>query len=939
MSAHRSVPFVLRLVVAVVAASLVPGGMTHPLASSALASTAATSSTSQVGALAPPGLNLPRGVSWVRQLEGVWEYRLDNGLQVLLYPDESKPTTTVNVTYKVGSRMENYGETGMAHLLEHLMFKGSTHYPKPDRDFSARGFRNNGSTYYDRTNYYSSFKASDDNLRWALSREADAMVHSFIARKDLDTEMTVVRNEYEMGENRPEAVLQKRLLSAMFNWHSYGKEPIGNRSDIENVAIANLQAFYRQYYQPDNAVLVVTGQFDPHRTLGWIVQSFGSIPKPKRAFPPQWTTEPTQDGERQITVRRQGSSQLVMVGYHVPAEASRDGAAVGLAAQILGEGASSRLHKALVETGLASDVFVEDLSLRDSGVVIFGAQVKLGDSLEAVRDRLVDEVEHGLGKLGIGADELTRLKQESDTGIERVLDDPQEFGVALSESIAQGDWRYFFVDRDQVAATRAEQVNAAAARYFRRDNRTLGLFVPEDHPQRAEIPAPLPVADMLSDYQPHDAVTAGESFDPSQENIDARTRRFQVGDLQVALLPKKTRGETVNVASAFLFGDLTSLHDKALVREMTARLVERGSRDFSRQQIIQEMTRLKMNGDLLVFQTTREHLAEAMAFAGTVLRTASFPASEFEQLQREWLTGLQAHLADPSELARDALQQHFDAYPSGDPRHYLSLQERIDAVKAISLDQVKAFYRDFWGTARGNLAVVGDFDPLAIQAGIPQWYGTWKSPATYAPILHDHHEVTPDTRYLDTPDKENAVYRARLSLQLRDDDPNAPALVLANEILGGGSGLHSRLVERVRQKDGLSYGIGSGLVMNGRDDDAYWGVGAISAPQNLNHVADDVQDELKRAWQDGFTPDEIDEARQGLLQARQMARADDGTLAMAWLVNVDLGRTFAFSRQFEDRLKALTPAQVNDAVRRYLDPTRLSIRLAGDASKGAHKLP
>ncbi|MCX8005735.1 MAG: insulinase family protein, partial [Burkholderiaceae bacterium] len=261
---------------------------------------------------------LPPGVTYVTQVEGVQEYRLANGLQVLLFPDPSKPTTTVNVTYRVGSRHENYGETGMAHLLEHLIFKGSRNFPSPDKEFTRRGFRNNGTTWVDRTNYFSTFQASDDNLRWALAWKADAMVNSFIAKKDLDSEMTVVRNEFEMGENDPGRVLFQRTLATMFDWHAYGKPTIGNRSDIENVRIENLRAFYRRYYQPDNATLIVAGRFDPERTLRWIADTFGRIPKPARALPPQWTVEPTQDGERSFFVRRQGNVQIVIAAYRVP---------------------------------------------------------------------------------------------------------------------------------------------------------------------------------------------------------------------------------------------------------------------------------------------------------------------------------------------------------------------------------------------------------------------------------------------------------------------------------------------------------------------------------------------------------------------------------------------------------------------------------------------
>ena len=225
---------------------------------------------------------LPAGMTSVRSVEGVDEYRLANGLQVLLVPDDSKPTTTVNLTYHVGSRHENYGETGMAHLLEHMLFKGTPKNPKAWAEFQKRGLDANGSTWFDRTNYTAVLAVNDDNLKWYIGWLADSMVNSFIARKDLDTEMTVVRNEMERGENSPDRILLQRTMALMYDWHNYGHDTIGARADVENVDIPRLQAFYHQYYQPDNATLIVSGKLDEKRVLSWIAQSFGSIKKPTR---------------------------------------------------------------------------------------------------------------------------------------------------------------------------------------------------------------------------------------------------------------------------------------------------------------------------------------------------------------------------------------------------------------------------------------------------------------------------------------------------------------------------------------------------------------------------------------------------------------------------------------------------------------------------------
>ena len=376
------------------------------------------------------------GLKPVHTVEGISEYVLSNGLKVVLFEDRSKPTATVNTTYLVGSRHENYGETGMAHLLEHLLFKGSRNFPDPDKEFARRGFRMNGSTWLDRTNFFVSFTANDDNMRWALAWSADAMVNSNIAKNDLETEMTVVRNEYEMGENKPVSVMLKRMQSVLFDWHSYGRSTIGARSDIENVPIENLQAFYRKWYQPDNAVLTVSGSFDTKKVLRWIEESFGKIAKPTRTLPHEWTVEPVADGPRYFQIRRPGEMQLVAVGYRVPSGLSDESMSVDAAVQILSDAPRGRLYKALVETGLASQVFGWHLPGKCPGFVLFGAMVKKGEALEPVRTTMIEAIEKGFQKKGVTAQELKVTTADTETAFDRTLSDPEAFAVDLSDYIS-----------------------------------------------------------------------------------------------------------------------------------------------------------------------------------------------------------------------------------------------------------------------------------------------------------------------------------------------------------------------------------------------------------------------------------------------------------------------------------------------------------------------
>jgi zinc protease len=878
-------------------------------------------------------LTLPKGVVLGPSVEGITEYRLPNGLKVLLFPDASKPTVTVNVTYLVGSRHENYGETGMAHLLEHLMFKGTPNNRTITQQFAERGMQFNGTTSLDRTNYYEVFKAGDDNLKWALQMEADRMVHSFIARKDLDSEMTVVRNEYESGENSPGAVLFKRMQSVAYDWHSYGRATIGNRSDIENVGIGNLQAFYHTWYQPDNAVLLVAGKFDPGQTLGFIAQKFGVIPRPTRELPKFWTVEPTQDGERSFSVRRQGDVQIVALGYKVPSALHDDSDVLSFASDILGNGPAARLHKLLVETGKASEVFAFGQTGYAPGLQMFGAVVKKGEPIEPVRALMTAAVEE-FTRNPPTPEEMERVRRNMSNDIEKSLNDPQKVGVALSEVIALGDWRLYFVGRERIATISAEDVARVSGKYLRRDNRVTGYFTPDDAPQRAELPSAPSVETLLKNFKPKAASLVSEDFDPSPENIMKRTRLLTVGGVKLALLTKKNRGEVVSVEFGQHFGDEKNLFGKGAVPALTGAMLMRGSTRYNRIALADEFDKLKITGSPHRFETTRSNLAAALRLVAHVLKEPAFPESEFEQLRQQTLVGIESSRSEPTDVATRALAEHFNIYPRGDVRHETTIEEDLADTRAATLDQVKAFHHDFYGAAPAELAIVGDFDAEAIVPLVEDLFGHWVAPEHVAPVLRRNGDIPPESKVLDTPDKENGFYTARINLDLNVDDADFPALMLANYIFGEG-GLKSRLMDRIRQKDGLSYGGGSQLSPGELDRAGRFGISAIAAPQNLARLDAAVRDELARALKGGFTAAELAGAKSGVLQQRLQNRSEDPILAAGWAGYLYRGKTYEWSRQFEQKLAAVTLAQLNAAFRKAIDPAKLSVVMAGDRQKAA----
>lgn len=889
----------------------------------------------------------PKGVTAKTCVEGICEYTLANGLRVLLFPDASKPTVTVNVTYGVGSMHENYGETGMAHLLEHLVFKGTPRHGDIPGEMKKRGINFNGTTNLDRTNYYGSFPANDDTLDWLLGMEADRMVNSHIAKKDLDSEMTVVRNEMERGENEPGSVFNQRMRAMAYQWHNYGKSTIGNRADVENVPIENLQAFYRQWYQPDNATLIIAGRFDSADVMGKVQNTFGKLKRPTRSLPTAWTIEPTQDGEREITVRRSGDLRLVGLTYHTPAITHADTPALMVLANILSHSPGGRLHKSLVESKLAAAAFAGAGAQRDpASFTLIAVPPKDGDPAK-VEAELLAQAEK-IAATPITVQELADAKQRIANGYELSFNDVNRMGLAMSEYVAAGDWRLYFVLRDAMDKVSVDDVNRVAAKYLIPTNRTLARFVPTDKPVRADISAGPAVSTLVDGYQGRTAVAAGEAFDPSIDNIAARTEIFTIGDsLKVSLLPKKTRGQTVIVDADFRFGDVASIQrhpDHSA--SMAGALLMRGSQTMTREQIDKRFEELKTEASIggsiqsasIGLQSRRNELIDALTLAADILRNPSYPETEFEQARLQSITGIEAARKEPGTAAGIAMAQHFDPWPEGHPLHTQTLDESLANLRALKLDDVRKFHRAFYGTSQGEISIVGDFDPATIKPLLQKLFIDWKAGIAYQPIDTRYTAVASERRSFETPDKSNAVYLARFNLPLNDDDADYPALVVANHVFGGG-GLKSRLFDRVRQKDGLSYGIGSGLSADssrsGKDNAGSFSIQGIAAPQNMPKLEAAVREELERFVRDGITAQELSDAISGLLTAREQSRASDG--AIAGMLNSDqyLGRKMLRRAEFDAKLKALTLADVNAAIARHFKPAMLSVYTAGDFANAA----
>ncbi len=886
---------------------------------------------------------LPKGVEKITSVEGITEYQLDNGLQVLMFPDISQETITVNITYLVGSKHENYGETGMAHLLEHLLFKGTPNHPDIPKELTDHGSEPNGTTWTDRTNYFATFSATDENLNWALDLEADRMINSFIAKKDLDSEMTVVRNELENGENSPFRVLLQRMMAVSFDWHNYGKSTIGVISDLENVDIKNLQAFYRKYYQPDNATLVVAGKIDEEKTLKLINKYFGKIKRPERKIQALYTQEPIQDGERQVTIRRPGDVQLVAAMYRIPAGTHEDYAAVGILTDILADPKSGRLHKDVVKNKLAASTFGFPFQWAEPGIVTFMGQVAKDKDIKATQTAFLKTLEN-IKDAPITQDEVARAKAKFTKNFELGFNSSEGIAKNLSEWVGMGDWRMIFLNRDRMEKVTLEDVQKAAQEYLVNDNRTLGLFLPEKNPNRADSIVRLTQAEvkaMVKGYKGREQVAQGEVFDPSHDNIDQRTQRDTLKNgAKVVYLPKKTRGESVNMTIALDFGSIKDLQFKAVIGSLTGSMLNRGSKKYNRQELQAEFDKLKANvsvrgsatGASVSIRTTKENLAAVLDLVEEVFKNPIFDEKELEVLKQEQIVSLEQQKQQPTTQVFRKLGRYLSPYEPGHPKYQMPIDEEIAAIKKVSSDELKDFHALFMGAQDADIGVVGDFDQKIIQQKLNKIFGNWNSKSEYSRVVSFVTTVDGINKFIDTPDKAGAAFGAMMKFKMNDNDPDYPALKMANEIFGGGF-LSSRLADRLRRKEGWSYGASSFFSASSQDEVATFGAYAICAPENLANVEKGFYEELDRVLEEGFTQQELDDVKKSILQNNKLDRAKDARLVRTLAADLDLNRTMQWDKKYEQAVRDLTLFQLNNAVKKYWVRDQISVVKAGDSTK------
>jgi zinc protease len=910
---------------------------------------------------------LPAGVVKKASMGGITEYDFPNGLRVLLFPDAADPKVTVNVTYLVGSRHEGYGETGMAHLLEHMNFIETTNGRHIKDELVSRGASWNGTTSDDRTNYYETFTATDENLKWALSLETDRMVNVKFTKELLDTEMTVVRNEFERGENNPASILRERVASTAYLWHNYGKSTIGSKDDLEKVPVNRLAEFYKKFYQPDNAVLVITGRLDEPKTLQMVGDAMGKLPRPARVLDQTYTVEPPQDGERFVSLRRVGQGQNVMIAYHAVAAGHPDAAVLQVLSGVMngasggrggrggGGGAQEgRLAKALVDTKLAESVNMGFQLQHDPGLVIVSASLNQDQSLDAVRDAIYKALDD-IVKNPPTREEIDRVSSQLARGLENSLSNTQSIATgALNSSIAQGDWRLMFLQHDRLQDIVPADVVRAAQTYFKPSNRTVGYYIPDGSPDRTVVPASPDLAETFRNYSSKVSVVRGESFDPTIANIDSRVVRSKLSNgMKVAILSKKTANNIVGATLDLRFGDATTLAGQREAAAFAGSMLMAGTKSHSREQIQEELRKLNaqvfvsggggggggrggrgggpgggLSSATATISAPAENFVPALRLAVEILKEPVYPQDDFDRIKTQRLKALELAPTEPTQLAAERLNRYLSPFSKGDTQYSPTQQEQIPDLQKATLEDARKFHDQFYGANYGVLAVVGPVDAAEIQKTAAALLAGWNTSRAFKPLTTPYKKVPAINEKIETPDKANAQFLAGARFQMSQNDPDYPAMVLASYMFG--EPITSRISDRIRNREGLSYGANARITVPAEGDSAM-----LSGTVSLNpavgpKVEASFVDELKKVYDSGFTAAELTAAKKAYLDSRMVGRSTDAALLALMTSHEQLDRPYKWDSDLETKIQALTVEQVNAAFRKHIDPAALSIVKAGD---------
>jgi zinc protease len=893
---------------------------------------------------------LPANVEHVETFRGVAQYRLrSNDMTIVVVPNHASPVVTFMVVYHVGSRNEGPGNTGSAHLLEHMIFNRSTEnfgranghktFQEVLHEAGADFASSNMTTWYDRMNGFSTVPS--DKLELAMKIEADRLGRGLVLDSERKTEMSVVRNEFEISENDPLGALFKATIGTAFQAHPYRWSVLGYRSDIEGVTTEKLREHYKTFFWPNNAAAVLVGDFDLEKALTLFDREFGGFKKAPHPIPDVITVEPPQEGERRIVVRRPGSLAYVMVGYMRPGATHPDFHALDVLQAVLSRGANSRLSIEMIEKGFATSAQANLFEFKDPFPFLISAAVAPGRThaeVEATIKKIVADV----ARDGITDAELARARRQIEVDFVREIDGPFRYARLLGQSIAVGSWKRALTHADNINAVTAADVKRVAAAYLVPDCATVGWFVPDDAAKR---PAVIPAASSnvnagqpARPATPASALPVTSAADTPRTFAERTVRRVLPNGITLDIVENRA-APTFALRGIVIGGDSAAPPGQRVLPALLAKVLERGSLTRTREQIgalLDDVGATRGYGttpydtSINAGGMSRDLELILDVVADELLNPAIKP-EELAKSKRELENDILR--ADDNTSARAIERLGQLVFPKSHPYHPFDRAEKLAGLAAITDADIRAFHRRNYSGTGLILAIVGDVDAAQVADIVNRKFGALPSGVRWTP------EPAGRLSLPERPAREAVTMRGKANMNIVMGEPSGltrrhpdyEAALIANAVLGQ-TALASRIGRRVRDTEGLSYSLASRYAFM-EDLDGMWYVTVNVAPQNLVKALASTRDEIERYAREGATDAEVEVQKTFFAGNFRVNLGSNGGIADSLVYAERHGFGPAYLDSYPARIATVTTAMANAALRKYFAPEKLHVIVAGDLDR------
>lgn len=900
----------------------------------------------------------------IKELGGIEEYLYQpNGMNILLLQDNASPVATVQIVYRVGSKHEVLGNTGSTHLLEHLMFKGTPSFNKKNGNtitdvLQNTGAQLNATTWYDRTNYFETLPS--DKIELAIQIEADRMRNSLLLKEDKEAEMTVVRNEFERGENDPNSLLDKEIWAAAYIAHPYHHSTIGWKSDIEKAPIEVLRNFYNTYYWPDNATLTIIGDFRKENVFGLIEKYFGKITKAPNVMPQPYTEEPEQYGARKIVVRKPGELGVINKAYKIPGALHEDLPALNILGEIIGAGPSAILNKTFVDSRMGIYAYASATNFKEVGLFTIGVGFPMTSKHEDI-DAKISEVVAKIQKDGVTQDEVNRVVAKISAQTILARDGSGVIASELNEAIASGDWTDFVTGIDRLKKVTPADVLRVAQKYLIEDQSTTGYFIPKQSGSQDQDSAQ--ANHFMSENGPfyyrhpedehgHEESSSEVSFSELKntekvsleentiEKSGSAYKREKIAGIDVVSV-KTSAKDFVTVAASISLGNYASESKNNMIPALTASMLSKGTTLNDKFKFSEKLQKLGVNLNVnaspfkvnIGFKCLKKDLDQVLTLLAEELRNPLFDAKEFENLKQQFIGNTQQNLNDPGERGDIALAQAI--YPKTNPNYSLSVEADIENIKNATLDEVKAFHKKYFGPASMRLVIVGDTDGANLGTSLKKSFKNWNGGVVENLKFDEAAKVAAKTEVVTIAEKPSAELYVGQYTGLKRTDADYIPFYIGNYTLG--AGFAGRLMQTVRDEDGLTYNISSGLGGNIQTG-GYWFVNASFNPELFQKGLDATMVQVDKWVKNGITATELENKKTNLIGSFKVGMSTTNGMARTILGFIERGLEPNYIEQYPNDIQKATLQQVNDAIKKYIQLDKMIIIKAGSLDKNGNLL-